>query len=74
MIINVKAKPSSKREEILKLDKNNFEIHVKEKAEKNKANLSLIKLLSNYFNVPSSNVRILKGLNSKNKIIEVSEK
>lgn len=74
MIINVKAKPSSSIEEILKLDENNFEIHIKEKAEKNKANLALIKLLSKYFNVPTSNIRILKGINSKNKIIEISKK
>lgn len=74
MIIKVKAKPSSKKEEILKVNENNLEIQLKEKAEKNKANRELIKILSKYFDVPSAKVKILKGLNSKEKIIEIADK
>ena len=73
MIIKVKAKPASSREDILKINENSFEIHLKEKAEDNKANIELIKLLSRYLDVPSSNVEILKGINSRDKIIAIKE-
>lgn len=73
MIITIKAKPSSKKEEIFILGKNNFEVHLKERAEKNKANIELIKLLARHFNVSSSNIKVLKGINSKNKVVEISK-
>jgi len=45
-----------------------FVLNVKEKAEKNKANLEIIKFLSKYF---GKRVKIVKGLKSRNKIIDV---
>jgi uncharacterized protein len=73
MIINVRAKSSSSKEEIVKREENCFEIHVKEKAENNKANIAIIKSLAKYFNVPSSNVKILKGLSSRSKILSIEK-
>lgn len=73
MIINVKVKPDSSRKEIIKKDEGNYEIYVKERAEKGKANTALIKLLALHFKVSSSKIKIKAGISSHNKIIEIQE-
>ena len=70
MIIKVRVKPSSKRQEIIKGEENNLVVYLKSAPKDNKANTELIKLLHKYFNKP---VRIKSGLSSKNKIIEVED-
>jgi uncharacterized protein (TIGR00251 family) len=70
MIINVKVKPNSKKEEIIDLDNGNFEVYLKEKAEDGKANLKLIKLLSKKFDVNYKQISI-KNSTSRNKLIEI---
>ena len=67
MIIKVKVHPNSNKQEIINKE-NKYEVYLKEKAENNKANLELIKLLSKYFN---SKVSIKSGLKSRKKIIKV---
>ena len=44
-------------------------VYVKEKAEKNKANTAVLKLLARYFKIDYRKIK-LKGLNSRNKVIE----
>lgn len=73
MIIKVKAKPSSRKREILKINEDSFEVSLREKAEDNKANIELIKLLSNHFEVPNKNIKILKGMTSRHKIIQIEK-
>jgi len=73
MIIQVKVSPNSKRVEVTKIDENNFKVRVDAKAEEGKANRRLIEILSDYFDVAESSVSILKGLKSRNKIVEVRE-
>jgi uncharacterized protein YggU (UPF0235/DUF167 family) len=72
MIINVKAKPNSKKDEINKIDEKNYEINVRAKPEDNKANISIVKLLSKYLNVSQKKIRI-KNPTSRNKIVEIIE-
>jgi uncharacterized protein (TIGR00251 family) len=48
-------------------------IGLSSKPEKGKANLELIKKISKKFNVSSSQVRIIVGKKSKNKVIEIVE-
>ena len=71
MKISVKVKPNSKKEEVKKLMDNEFILSVKEPAKEGKANQAVIRLLSEYFNLPKSNISIIKGHNSKNKIIQI---
>ncbi|MBI1971923.1 MAG: DUF167 domain-containing protein [Candidatus Aenigmarchaeota archaeon] len=47
-------------------------ISVKSKPENNKANLEIIKRLARHFGVPHQNVRIVKGLASRKKLITVT--
>lgn len=71
MKISVKVKPNSKKEEVKKLTDNDFILSVKEPAKEGKANQAVIRLLSEYFGVPKSNISIIKGESSKNKIIQI---
>lgn len=68
MKINVKVISGSKKQSIEKGEV--WKIKLKNRAEKNKANIELINLLEKKF----KKVRIIKGLKSKKKILEVEEK
>lgn len=68
MIINIKVKSSSGRQEIKKISENEYKIFLKNPSEDNKANIELLKLLRQHFKV---NAKIIKGLKSKNKIVRI---
>lgn len=68
--LSIKVISNSSRDEIL-LEKERYKIYLKAKAVHNEANKSLIKLLSSYFNVNKSNIRIIKGERSNNKIVRI---
>jgi uncharacterized protein (TIGR00251 family) len=72
MKIQVKVKPNAKTEE-LSQEGDSFIIKVKEPPREGKANRAVIKLLAQYFGVPQSQVRIVSGSRSRNKVIEVAE-
>ncbi|MEK6873763.1 MAG: DUF167 domain-containing protein [Nanoarchaeota archaeon] len=71
MIISVKVKPKSGKQEMIKIDDNMYLVYLKSEPEDNKANIELISLVSKYFNTNHSNVIIKRGLRSRNKILEV---
>jgi uncharacterized protein (TIGR00251 family) len=72
MKIKVKVKPSSKTEEVSQ-EVDSFIVKVKAPPKEGKANQAVIKLLADHFGVPQSQVRILSGFRSRNKVIEVAE-
>ena len=72
MKIQVKVKPNSKTEEVSH-EEGSFVVKVKEPPREGKANQAVIKLLAAHFSVPRSQVRILSGFKSRNKVIEVRE-
>ena len=69
-IINVILKPNSKQNKIVEFDKekNVYKIEVKALAHENKANLELIKFLSKSL---KKKVRIIKGMKSREKVLEI---
>ncbi len=71
MKIFVKAKVNSKENKIEKIDENHFIVLVKEPPIKGKANIAIIKTLSEYFNLSLSKIRIVSGFTSRQKIIEI---
>ena len=71
MIINIRVKPQSGRQDIKKISENKYIVSLKKPAEDNKANLELIKLLKKYFH---KNINIIKGMKNRNKVVEVIEK
>jgi len=72
MKIHVKVKPNSRTEEVSQ-ESDSFIVKVKEPPREGKANQAVIKLLAEHFDVPQSQVRILSGFRSKNKVIEVAK-
>jgi uncharacterized protein (TIGR00251 family) len=71
--IFVKAKPKSKFNAVLTLDNINFEVKVTAPPEDNKANYKIIELLADYFHTAKSNLKIVSGEKSRNKIVEVKQ-
>jgi uncharacterized protein YggU (UPF0235/DUF167 family) len=69
----VRVKPNSGEEVIKEIGKNNFEVSLKEKAEKGKANTALLKALARHFRISSSEIRIRKGITSHNKIVGINQ-
>lgn len=72
MRIPIKVKPRSKTEDVTKeMDGDVYVVRVKEPPVEGRANRAVVKLLSKHFGVPENRLRIVSGLTSKNKIIEV---
>ncbi|MDD2731798.1 MAG: DUF167 domain-containing protein [Candidatus Pacebacteria bacterium] len=74
MKIFVKVKVGSREEKVDKVDKDHFIVSVKEIPEKGKANRALISILSDYFKISPLKIRIISGLRSRQKIVEIGEK
>ncbi len=70
MIIKIKVYPGSGREEIIKISEYLYKAYLKKHAEAGKANLELLRLLKKHFNKTPI---ILKGLKSKDKIINIKD-
>ena len=70
MKIQVRVKANSKTEEVSQ-EGDNFIVTVKEPPKEGRANQAVIKLLAEHFEVPRSQIRILSGFKSKNKIVEL---
>jgi uncharacterized protein len=72
MIINVKVKPNSSKNEIEAISDHTFKIKVTSPPERGKANDAVIKLLSKHFKTAKSNIGIITGKRASEKIIEVN--
>lgn len=69
MKISVEAKPNSHEEKIEKLNDSSFIVSVKESPVNGLANKAIMKVLRECFH--TSNVRIVSGHTSRNKIVEI---
>lgn len=72
MVIKVVVRTFSK-EVLIKKIEDVYHISLKSKPFHNSANLELIDVLSSYFHIPKSSVKIFHGLKSKNKLIEIGK-
>lgn len=73
MKIGVKVVPGAKVEQIQPSIGSDLKIWVKGKPKEGEANLCVIELLAKHFKVSKSQVKILSGYKSRNKIIEIIE-
>ena len=71
MKIKVLAKPRSNKAEIKKIDDEHYMVSVKEPPVKGEANRAILKLLSKYFGVSLSQVRMVHGHTTRNKTIKI---
>ena len=72
MIIEVRVTPNSKRDKISEREGKLF-VKIGAKAVDGKANKALIERLADYFHKRKAQVRIIRGLKSHNKIIEIND-
>ena len=71
MIYTVKIKFDSLDKFVLDNDNNEIELSVSSIPLKGKANNEIIQKISNYFNIKSNSVKILRGVHSKTKVVEI---
>jgi len=71
MKIFARVKPNSKVERVEKISGSEFILYVKAAAREGRANEAVRELLSEYFKIPRSQINIIKGHKSKNKIISI---
>lgn len=71
MKISVKVKTKAREESVEKIRDREYAVSVKESPVDGKANIAVIKALAEYFQVPSSRVRIHAGHGSKGKVVEI---
>jgi uncharacterized protein (TIGR00251 family) len=65
------VKPDSPKNKIVSFEDDTYKIEIKAPAEKNKANIELIKFLSKKLD---KDVKIISGFNSKKKIIKIENR
>lgn len=71
MLIKVKVFPDSKKTAVTEKADNSFEVRVKEKAERGLANRAAIAALAHFLKIPSSKIRLVRGVRQRNKIAEI---
>ena len=71
--IQVKVIPNSRELRVKEIE-GALKVKVDAPAKEGKANKRLIEILSKYLSKPKSSIKIIRGLTSRNKVIEVEEK
>jgi len=71
MKIFVQARPGAGQELVEDLGRDNFRVWVRESPERGLANKALIRALAEYFSVTQSQVKIIRGFTSRNKIVQI---
>lgn len=71
MRVAIRIKPNSKAEKIEQTGPNEFKVSVHEPPMENRANEAARKIIAAHFNVASSQVALVKGATSKNKVFEI---
>jgi uncharacterized protein len=71
--IKIKVLPRSSKNQIIKISENNFKIKITSAPVDGEANKQVIKFLSKEWKISKSNIKIIKGETSQNKILEILE-
>ncbi len=69
--IQVKVIPNSKEAKIKEESEKILKVKVDAPAREGKANKRLIEILARHFSKPKTSIKIVKGLTSKNKVVEI---
>jgi uncharacterized protein YggU (UPF0235/DUF167 family) len=71
MYIKVKVIAGAKKENLLRISEDHFEISVREKAERNMANARVCEIIAEFFTVSIGKTKIISGHHSPGKILSV---
>jgi hypothetical protein len=74
MKISIKVKPNAKENKVEEMGNNQFLVKVKAPPKENKANREVIETLAEYFDIPQSQISIVAGLRSRQKVVKIGEK
>lgn len=70
MIFEVKVVPNAKKTSIER-EENKLRVRLTKTPQKGKANKQLIELLAKYFKTSKSNIKIVRGLTSRRKVVDI---
>ena len=70
MKYTVTVKPGTSQEKIIATGENELTVYLRVKPHDGEANEVLIKLLSKYFDIPKTSIKITRGAKSRTKTIE----
>lgn len=73
MLVKVKVFPNSKKEEIVRKSEDGFEIRMKEKPIRGRANKRVVEILSSFLKAPKGRIKLIKGSHGRNKIFEITK-
>ena len=65
--ITITVKPGSSQEKITQISQDELVVYLRAKPHDGEANISLIKLLAKYYNIPKTSIRISSGAKSRHK-------
>ncbi|OGY43357.1 MAG: YggU family protein [Candidatus Buchananbacteria bacterium RIFCSPHIGHO2_01_FULL_39_8] len=69
--ILIKVTPGASRDKIIEETENYLKIKIKATPTKGRANKALIKFLAEKYKIPASQIEIIKGLTSRNKLVRI---
>lgn len=72
MIFNVRVQPRASRN-LVKQDHGILKVYLTKPAQEGLANAQLIELMSGHLKVKKCRIKIIKGQNSRNKLVEISD-
>jgi uncharacterized protein (TIGR00251 family) len=70
--LSVTVKPGARIDEV-SIDGTMLVVKTRAAPREGKANQAVIKLLARYFHIPPSSVRIVSGITSRNKVVEIPD-
>jgi len=71
--IRVKVKANQKKESMICLADDRFEIHIKQKPERGEANRRIIQIFDDHFKNPEGGVRIINGHHTRTKLLKIGK-
>ncbi len=71
MLIQVRAHPKSSKNAVIPTPDGYIEVYTSMAPIKNLANQAIVGLLAGYFNVPKSQIKLIRGRTSRYKVFEV---
>lgn len=71
MYVRVSVTPNAKREDLVRVSDTEFEVSVREPAERNLANRRVVEVVAAHYRVSSGAVRIISGHRSPRKMLSV---
>jgi len=71
MRISVRVKPGAKNSLVTAISSQEYVVEVDAPAKENKANLRLLEIMADYFQVPKTSIRFIAGVKSRDKILQI---